>query len=47
MEDKLFPFEGEFDISAYPPGEYVVIAMTDDPSGNGMSHTDTKRFTVL
>lgn len=46
MEDKLFPFSGEFDISAYPPGEYVMIAMTDDPSGNGMSHTDTKRFTV-
>jgi hypothetical protein len=46
MEDKLFPFRGEFDISAYPPGDYIVMAMTDDPSGNGMSHTDTKRFTV-
>lgn len=46
MEDKLFPFEGEFDISDVPPGDYVLMAMTDDPSGNGMSHTDTKRITV-
>lgn len=46
MADKLFPFEGSFDVSAYPPGEYVVVARTDDPSGNGMSHTDSKRFTV-
>lgn len=46
MADKLFAFEGSFDVSAYPPGEYVAIARTDDPSGNGMSHTDSKRFTV-
>lgn len=46
MADKLFPFEAEFDISDVPPGDYVLIAMTDDPSGNGMSHTDTKRITV-
>lgn len=46
LDDKLFPFWGSIDISAYPPGDYVITARTDDPSGLGMSHTDSKRFTV-
>jgi hypothetical protein len=46
-EDKLFPFEVTFDLTDVPPGDYVVISQTDDPSGQGRFHTDTRRITVV
>jgi hypothetical protein len=46
-EDRLFPFEVTFDLSSVPPGDYVVISRTDDPSGEGMFDTDTRRITVV
>jgi hypothetical protein len=46
-EDRLFPFEVTFDLSDVPPGDYVVMSRTDDPSGAGMFDTDTRRITVI
>lgn len=46
-EDKLFPFEVTFDLSDAPPGDYVVISQTDDPSGQGQFHSDSRRITVV
>lgn len=49
MGEKLFPFSGELDISDVPPGTYLLVASTDDPSGGaegGGSHTDSKLITV-
>jgi len=46
-EDKLFPFEVTFDLTSVPPGDYVVISSTDDPSGRGRFHTDSRRITVV
>ncbi len=46
-EDKLFPFEVTFDLTDVPPGDYVVISQTDDPSGQGTFHTDSRRITVV
>ena len=46
-EDRLFPFEVTFDLTDVPPGDYVVISQTDDPSGEGRFHTDTRRITVV
>ena len=49
MGDELFPFAHTFDISAVPPGTYVLTAMTDDPSGGEEGFgpfTDTKTITV-
>ena len=46
-EDRLFPFEVTFDLTDVPPGDYVVISRTDDPSGAGRFHTDTRRITVV
>jgi hypothetical protein len=47
--DKLFPFQGSFDISKVTPGTYILSAMTDDPSGgaegNGAS-SDDKVITI-
>ena len=46
MEEKLFPFEGTLDLSDVTPGTYVLSASTDDPSGQGLSHTDTRTIVV-
>ena len=46
-EDRLFPFEVTFDLTGVPPGDYVVISQTDDPSGAGMFDTDTRRITIV
>jgi spore germination protein GerM len=46
-EDKLFPFEVTFDLTDAPPGDYVVISQTDDPSGEGRFHSDSRRITVV
>ena len=46
-EDRLFPFEVTFDLTGVAPGDYVVISQTDDPSGAGCFHIDTRRITVV
>jgi len=49
MEDKLFPFSGSFDISGVAPGKYILMAMTDDPSGGAEGNgafSDTKIITI-
>lgn len=49
MGDKLFPFEGSIDLSDVQPGRYVLMAMTDDPSGGAEgpgAFTDTRTITV-
>jgi hypothetical protein len=46
-EDKLFPFEVTFDLTGVPPGDYVVVSSTDDPSGEGRFHSDSRRITVV
>jgi len=40
--DRLYPFHARFDVSKLQPGKYVLMAMTDDPSGRGQSFSDTK-----
>jgi hypothetical protein len=46
--DHLWPFEAEVDVSDLEPGEYIFVAMTDDPSGGeGPGPTeDTKTIVV-
>jgi hypothetical protein len=49
MDDKLFPFSGTVDLTGVPAGQYVVMAMTDDPSGGAEGNgafTDTRIITV-
>jgi hypothetical protein len=46
-EDRLFPFEVTFDLTAVPPGDYLVVSRTDDPSGEGRVHVDDRRITVV
>lgn len=46
-EDRLFPFEVTFDLTDVPPGDYVVSSRTDDPSGEGRFHTDSRRITIV
>lgn len=46
-EDRLFPFNVTLDLSDVPPGDYVVLSQTDDPSGLGRFHTDTRNITVV
>jgi hypothetical protein len=49
MGEQLFPFEGTLDLSDVPPGEYLLIASTDDPSGGAEGpgpHIDTRRIVV-
>lgn len=46
-EDHLFPFSERINVFDVPPGDYVVIARTDDPSGEGRFHTDSRRITVV
>ena len=47
--DRLYPWEVAIDVSSLPPGDYVFVARTDDPSGGaeGPGPTeDTKAFTI-
>lgn len=46
--DKLYPWETDVDVSGLSPGEYLFVAMTDDPSGGegGGPHEDSKAITV-
>jgi hypothetical protein len=46
-QNRLYPFEVTFDLTDVPPGDYVVISRTDDPSGEGRFHTDSRRITVV
>jgi hypothetical protein len=49
MGDKLFPFSGTLDLTGLAPGEYVVTASTDDPSGGEEGFgpfTDTRTITI-
>jgi hypothetical protein len=46
-QNRLYPFEVTFDVTDVPPGDYVVMSRTDDPSGAGRFHTDSRRITVV
>ena len=49
MGDKLYPFSGSIDLSGVPAGKYIVMAMTDDPSGGAEGNgafSDTRITTV-
>jgi len=46
-EPRLYPFEVTFDLTDVAPGAYVVTSRTDDPSGEGRFHTDTRRMTIV
>lgn len=49
MGEQLFPFSESFDISDLEPGQYVLTASTDDPSGGAEgfgADTDSKVITV-
>ena len=46
-EEKLFPFEVTLDLTQVSPGDYLVVSSTDDPSGQGRFHSDTRRITVV
>jgi len=48
-EDKLFPFSVTIDLVDVAPGQYVVMAMTDDPSGGAEgfgTFTDNRVITI-
>jgi hypothetical protein len=47
MEERLFPFRLTLDLSEVPPGYYVVTSHTDDPSGQGLFHEDTRSVKVV
>jgi hypothetical protein len=36
--DKLYPWQTKVDVSSLPPGAYVFVAATDDPSGGAEGH---------
>jgi hypothetical protein len=44
--EKLFSFTGTLDLSGVEPGRYLLMASTDDPSGQGRFHTDTRTIVV-
>lgn len=49
MGEKLFPFSGSLDLGDVPPGTYLLIASTDDPSGGAEGHgphVDTRTVVV-
>jgi hypothetical protein len=49
MADRLFPFEGEVDLSSLEPGTYTLVVSEDDPSGGAEGNgadTDTRTVVV-
>lgn len=46
-EDRLFPFEVTFDLTDVAPDDYLVTSQTDDPTGEGRFHVDTRRITLV
>lgn len=45
--DRLYPFHGSVDLAGLEPGTYDLIAMTDDPSGQGHVFSDVRTVQVL
>lgn len=43
----LLPFIERINVFDVPPGDYVVSAQTDDPSGAGLVDTDSRRITIV
>ena len=49
MGERLFPFEGEIDVSSLDPGTYTLIVETSDPTGGSEGfgpYTDSRSFVV-
>ncbi|CAB4924868.1 unannotated protein [freshwater metagenome] len=46
-QDRLFPFGVTFDLTTVPPGDYLVVSRTDDPSSEGRVHVDDRRITIV
>jgi hypothetical protein len=49
MGTQLYPFGGELDVSDVPPGEYLLVVATEDPSGGEEGFgpdTDSRRVTI-
>ena len=49
MGDRLFPWSASVDVSGLPPGQYLFVAMTDDPSGGAEGpgpYIDTRTIRV-
>jgi hypothetical protein len=49
MADRLFPFEGDVDVSSLEPGTYTFVVSEDDPSGGAEGNgpdTDTRTVVV-
>lgn len=49
MDERLFPFSGEIDVSSLDPGTYTLIVETDDPSGGAEgpgAFSDTRTFVI-
>lgn len=47
--DRLYPFSTTIDVSSLDPGDYTLVARTDDPSGGAEGsgpHVDTKKFVI-
>ncbi|UUZ58514.1 Gmad2 immunoglobulin-like domain-containing protein [Nocardioides sp. B-3] len=44
---KLYPYEVTLDLTDVPPGDYLVVSSTDDPSGQNREHTDSRSITVV
>lgn len=49
MGQRLFPFEGEIDLSGRGPGSYTLLVRTDDPSGGAEgtgAYSDTRTIVI-
>lgn len=49
MGEKLFAFEGTVDLAGIPPGSYLLVVSTDDPSGGAEGFgpfTDSRSITI-
>jgi hypothetical protein len=44
--DRLFPWTVRLDLSKVAPGQYTLVASSDDPSGQGHPETDTRTIIV-
>jgi hypothetical protein len=55
--DRLYPFTANLDLTGVPPGDYVVVSMTQNPSGEAArgqsaehrsgSHDDSRNITIV
>ena len=49
MGERLFPFEGEIDVSSLDPGTYTLIVETSDPTGGSEgpgAYSDSRSFVI-